>query len=606
MLLFLVVIGAGAAEPKRVLFLHSYGREFAPWRQFSTALRQDLVKQAPWPIDLYEASVETARFKETQDEDPLVDYMRALFAGRNLDLIVTIGGPAARFFQRHRTQLFPSTPMLISGTEQRVIDTSTMTANDTAVPIELNVRAIIDNILRVLPETTNIAVVAGNSPLEKYWVEDMHQEFQPYFGRTNFIWLNDLPLDEIVKRVAQLGPQSAIFYADFQIDVQGAPYEQDKVLALLRAHSSAPIFSYFDGYLGLGIVGGPLLSVSTISHRTTEVAVRILDGEAPGDIKTPPLHMGMPIYDWRELRRWGISNAALPPSSIVRFREPSLWVRFRWPLLVIFGAMLVQGAIITWLLFERYRRRKAELESRARLLQVIHLNRSAAAGALSASVSHELNQPLGAILSNAEAAELLLNANPPDLEQVKQILGDIQRADQRAGEIVQHMRELLRRREKVDLNQFNLNDAIADALHILAPEARKRRVALKANGIQQPLPVFADRIHLQQVILNLAANGMDSMAEAGPNARELKIDTAVNGNAQVEVSVADTGKGIRKDKLEAVFDIFYTTKQQGNGLGLSIARTIVETYGGKIWAESKAGGGAIFRFTMPLTKAQPS
>jgi signal transduction histidine kinase len=291
----------------------------------------------------------------------------------------------------------------------------------------------------------------------------------------------------------------------------------------------------------------------------------------------------------------------------VLFRQPDAWARYRWQIVGTLAALLVQGAVIAWLLFERYRRHRAELEARRRLLEAIHLNRSATAGALSASVAHELNQPLGAILSNAEAAELLLAENPPDLGQVKEILGDIRQADQRAGEIVQHMRELLKRRAKVDLQEFNLNDAIADAVHILSPEARKRGIALRVEGAGEPLPVRADRIHLQQVILNLAANGMDAMAEAGPDARGLTIETALNGKAQVEVSVADSGSGIPKDKLEAVFETFYTTKQQGTGLGLSIARTVVETYGGKIWAENKAGGGAVFRFTLPLIKAaQPA
>ena len=120
------------------------------------------------------------------------------------------------------------------------------------------------------------------------------------------------------------------------------------------------------------------------------------------------------MYDWRELQRWNISEARLPPGSIVQFREPSAWQRYRWQLMAIFVALSIQTAMITWLLLEHRRRRNAELESRRRLLQVMHLSRTAEAGALSASFAHELNQPLGAIMLNTDVAERLLGANPPE------------------------------------------------------------------------------------------------------------------------------------------------------------------------------------------------
>jgi C4-dicarboxylate-specific signal transduction histidine kinase len=288
----------------------------------------------------------------------------------------------------------------------------------------------------------------------------------------------------------------------------------------------------------------------------------------------------------------------------VRFREPTVWERYRWELGAIFVAVLIQAAIISWLLIERHRRRRAELESQRRFREVIHLNRTATAGALSASIAHELNQPLGAILSNTEAAEVLLAADPPDLGQLKEILADIRHADQRAADIIQNLRNLLRRKTKAERQDFDLNDAITASLRILAPEAQKRGIALSAKGVERPLVVRADRVHLQQVILNLAMNGMDAMNSSAPDARRITIETALNGGSEVEVSVIDSGTGIPGENFEHVFDTFYTTKQDGTGLGLSIARTIVEIYGGKISGANRPDGGAIFRFTLPLAQAQ--
>ncbi|MFZ2142519.1 MAG: ATP-binding protein, partial [Xanthobacteraceae bacterium] len=155
---------------------------------------------------------------------------------------------------------------------------------------------------------------------------------------------------------------------------------------------------------------------------------------------------------------------------------------------------------------------------------------------------------------------------------------------------------------EIELQRFDLNDAIGDAIHILEPEAMKRGVVLSAAQGQGACAVYADQVHLQQVLLNLATNGMDAMSDCAPDKRRLEFRTALRANSEVEVSVSDSGTGIPNDKLNDIFETFYTTKQQGTGLGLSIARTLVETYGGMIWAENRTDGGAVFRFTLPLAE----
>jgi signal transduction histidine kinase len=260
----------------------------------------------------------------------------------------------------------------------------------------------------------------------------------------------------------------------------------------------------------------------------------------------------------------------------------------------------MQAAMITWLLVERHGRRSAEVNARQRLAEVIHLNRSAEAGALSAAFAHELSQPLEAIMLSADIGERLLQAGTPEMGKLREILGNIRQADQHAVEVVQHLRTLIKRKSELEVQEFDLNKVIADAVHILAPESRRRNIRLRVNGSQQALPVRADPIHLQQVVMNLATNGMDAMTNAVPAERAIMIQTSLLAGSCAQVSVSDAGTGIPAHKLEEVFDTFYTTKPHGTGLGLSIARTIVETYGGKIWAENRDGGGAVFRFTVPL------
>ena len=599
-MLFFAMTGAALSEPKRVLLLHSFGRDFAPWNEYARTIREELVRRSPEPVDIFEASLATARFAD-DEEGPFVDYLHALFVKRKLDLIVTIAAPAASFFQRHRQQLFPSTPMLITALEQRRVALTALTANDTVVASTIDFAGVVENILRVLPETANIAVVIGDSPIERYWVEQIRDELKPFNDRIVFTWLNDLSLDQMIKRVAALPPRSAIFFGILSVDAAGVPHEEAKALRELHAAANAPIFSYGDAFFGDGIVGGPLGSIENVGRQAAGVAVRILGEEAPGSIKTAPIGFVTPKFDWRELQRWNISESRLPEGSEVHFRDPSLWEQYRPQVTAVVAALLLQAVIISWLLVERRRRYLAQAEASSRRRVVVRLNRVTTANVLSSSIAHELNQPLGAILSNTEAAQILLRANPPDLGQIGEILSDIVRDEQRASEIIFGLRNLLNDRKEADLRALDLNDIVPELVKIVTPEITKRGVILRTALTPDTLPVRADPIHMQQVIMNLIMNGMDAM-EDEPGPRNLTIRTRRNAEYDfAEVRVSDSGKGIPEDKLTNIFEAFVTTKPQGTGLGLPIARTIVESYGGTIWGENRHRG-ALFSFTIPLAK----
>ena len=594
--------GAAAADAKRVVLLHSFGRDFKPWNEYARFIRRELQRQSPWQLDITDLSLMTARSSNEDPEVPFVAYLTALFAKQQPDLIVSVGAPAAAFVQRHRQDLFATTPMVFTAVEQRRIQRSSLTENDVVVANAHDFPALIENILQVLPDTKTVAWVLGTSPNEKLWLQDVRRELAPFADRLSFIWYNDRSFADMLKHAASLPPHSAIVWHSMNVDAAGVLHDGDTGLPRLYEVANAPIFSYDDSYFGREIVGGPMHSVLSLSRDTVAVAIRILGGEKAGDIKIAAQGYAPPIFDWRVMQRWGISESRLPRGSEVHFREPTVWERYRWQLTSILIALLVQAAMITWLLIERRGRRIAELESRRRLLETMHLNRTAEVGALSASFAHELSQPLEAVTLNVDTTERILGANLPELARAKEALVDIRQANKHAAEIIQHLKTLLKRRDEVQPQEFDLNGAIADALHLLSPEAAKRSVTLHANGLQQPLCVNADRVHVQQVILNLVANAMDAMTDSAPDAREITIQTALVGDLDVEVSISDSGTGIPKHKLGQVFDTFYTTKKHGTGLGLSIVRTIVENYGGKIWAENRIEGGAVFRFTLPLLR----
>ena len=213
------------------------------------------------------------------------------------------------------------------------------------------------------------------------------------------------------------------------------------------------------------------------------------------------------------------------------------------------------------------------------------------AGELTGSIAHEINQPLGAILSNADAADLILEAGGDRRDELRGILADIRRDDLRASEVIRRLRTLLAKHE-VERKPFDLNDAVREIESVLGAEARRRHSTLDVRPAPAPVAVVGDRIEIQQVLINVVLNALDSMADR-PEEQRTVVVSVENVSAGADVAVRDRGHGIAPEHLPRLFDPFFTTKRDGMGLGLSIARTVVEAHGGRVWAENGPGEGAV-------------
>jgi PAS domain S-box-containing protein len=243
-------------------------------------------------------------------------------------------------------------------------------------------------------------------------------------------------------------------------------------------------------------------------------------------------------------------------------------------------------------------RRHSEMELQRLRGQLAHAGRVSVMGQLAAAMAHELNQPLGAILSNAEAAELFLNQNPPALGELRDILTDIRKDDERAGEVIRRMRSLLRRQE-MDRQPLAINPLVRDVHRLLSADAALRRVVI-VTELAPGLPLIeGDRIHLQQVLLNLILNAMEAIDKAPNENRRVVVQTNRSENGAVAISVTDSGPGIEPGNLSRLFEPFFTTKQNGMGMGLAICQQIVAAHAGRLAAENHPAGGAVFRVTLP-------
>jgi PAS domain S-box-containing protein len=245
-------------------------------------------------------------------------------------------------------------------------------------------------------------------------------------------------------------------------------------------------------------------------------------------------------------------------------------------------------------------RKWAALEADRLRRELAHISRVTMMGELTASLAHELNQPLTAIVTNAHAGERYLAAPAPPLEELREILVDVAADAQRAGEVISRLRSLL----KKDATRFlplDLNELIREVVALTQTDAIIRNQPIALALAPDLPPVRGDRVQLQQVLLNLVLNGMEAMEPQAPAARQLCIQTLGAGTG-VRVGVQDRGPGVPPDKLETVFDTFFTTKAHGMGLGLAISRSIVEAHGGRIWAENNPERGASFWFSLPVSR----
>ncbi|MGR4867948.1 sensor histidine kinase [Variovorax sp. LARHSF232] len=246
-------------------------------------------------------------------------------------------------------------------------------------------------------------------------------------------------------------------------------------------------------------------------------------------------------------------------------------------------------------------RKEAEQEMLRLRHEIAHAGRVSVMGQLAAALAHEINQPLGAILRNAEAAALMLQTDRVDLDEIRAIVDDILADDQRAGSVIDRMRAMLRRHE-VEVMPLNVPDLLEDVTALVRPDAAARHIRVVLQVAHHLPPVLGDRVHLQQVLLNLISNGMDAIDEAAHRVRSIVVTARRRGAETVEIAVNDNGSGIPKERFEQIFASFFTTKPSGMGMGLSISRTLVEANGGRLWAENLEGGGASLRFTLPVSK----
>jgi PAS domain S-box-containing protein len=308
---------------------------------------------------------------------------------------------------------------------------------------------------------------------------------------------------------------------------------------------------------------------------------------------------------YREKWRAGLTHGE-PFECEARFRCAANG-EYRWFLARAVPMRDKSGKILRWYgILADIEDRKQQRE-RVRQLEgdLAHINRVSMMGELAASIAHEVNQPLSGIVSNGSACLRWLASDVPDIEEIREAVGDIVRDGKRAGAVISRIRALTKR-VRMPSEKLDLNETISEVLALVSDETKKRHVAVRTDSASDLPPVSGDRVQLQQVVLNLIMNAMEAMNNVDGSAREIVITTRNLDEDQVIVSVEDSGIGVDPNAAAKIFDPFYTSKSGGMGMGLSISRSIVESHGGRLWFTANEGRGSTFHFTLPKCRQEAS
>jgi signal transduction histidine kinase/ABC-type uncharacterized transport system substrate-binding protein len=567
-------------------------------------VREEMQQMITNRIEFSSEYLDASHFSDQEHFRLFQDYLGRKYAGQKLDLILVFPSRDYRLAGELPNALFPDVPVVFVAVNEMEAPGDIQKLGVTGIVQRFDLRGTLGLIMRLQPDTRRIVVIGGTNEVDRAALSRIGETSQALEGIEFEYWTNR-PVADIPRAVKSLSEGTVVLISTVVNDVTGQTYYMSQLAQMLAPAASVPVYVLGGWVIGSGAVGGSVVDPEDLGERTAQLAVRVLNGANPEKVPIEVATRGTPMVDWRALKRWNIRPSRLPVDCIVRYRPHSIWEEHR-PLIVFVGVVLLaQAMTIAALLLQRRLRHRAEAEIELQRKELAHVSRVSTMGQLASALTHELNQPLGAILRNAEAAEIYLQSDRPKLDEIRAILADIRRDDRRAGEVIDRMKNLLQRRSLAS-SPLHLRNLIEDTIALAQPDAEARQIEVTVHASTQLPAAWGDRVHLQQVLLNLILNGMDAMSSTPRSRRSLVVGAGETKDGNLQVSVSDCGTGIAPEHAAHLFEPFFTTKPNGMGMGLAISRTIIETHGGNIRAERNAQGGATFTFTLPRSGRVPT
>jgi signal transduction histidine kinase len=594
-----------ADETKNILILFSLVPTTPAYRTILDGIRQKLTEEYGEAYRLHQEYLETDRFTDELYQKERFNLYNEKYRELNIDLLILVGINIIPTVKKFASEYILNLPAVSLDYDFSNYGHPTeIYLNDKTAPIslKLNAEKSISIALNLFPETETVYFICGSSYYDKLFMEISEKAVEKILKEKNVIFITDVEMDDLLRQVHLFTEKSIIFIPMFIRDKRMIPYFNPEAIRLIRRESNLPVFNYNDTGFGEGSIGGYVISFEKVGPLTGEAVVKVLNGADPNSIQINESDYYSYLFDWRELKRWNLDGSKLiPAGSNIKFKEYNFIDKYKWILGAVLLFLVLQSILIANL-FRLNRNQKLMtkkvIETENRYREFLHEDRSLRLGQLTSSLSHELNQPLTAILSTAQAGINFINSNEATPELLKQIFQKIVENDKRGASILSSIRGMMKL-ESREKEKVNLNSLIDEVASVYRNEASLRDIKLSVTLTDEPVYIFADGIQIQQVLLNLILNASQSMQRANSEHNAIDISQTTN-NGEVVISVRDYGNGIDESIKEKLFKPFVTLKKEGMGIGLSICRSIIEDHEGKIWAENMTDGGANFSFSLKI------
>jgi len=559
------------------------------------AIRSNLAGDAGPRVVFYTEPLDAQRFPLEAVEPELLPLLEKKYRRVHIDVVVAYSMPALEFYKRHGEELWPGARLVFDAFPGEQITAADLPPTAAALISRQNIAETFALARRLQPASRRTVVITGVGDFDRLSEKLARSGLSGQAGEV--VYLTGLPQAELVARVAAEPPSTIVLFLSQFRDRDGKAYIPREVMRAVTRSASAPVYGFAETFLGFGVAAGVAESYQERGQFTAEL-VRAMIAGAPLDaaqrIREVPSHC---FADARALKHWALDVRLLTDGCDVRFAEVSVWRRYGAAIALTALVIIAETFLIVALLVQRRERRLAEQREQVQRYALARAARLALAGELTGAIAHEINQPLGAILTNADVGDLILDSEGDRRDELRSIFANIRRDDLRASQVIQRTRELLGR-HKFERKELDLNDAVGELESLMGTEARRRGVTLQIRLAPVRLMTMGDRVQIQQVLINLVLNAMDAVAELPETERTVLVSTAKGENVVV-LAVHDRGKGIAPEHREKLFESFFTTKPNGTGLGLSITRSIVDAHGGRVWAESSPEEGTLFQVELP-------
>ncbi len=607
LILFLTSFGIPqqSVQSKNILILFSYSSDGPAYRRILDGIMQELGNEFGDSYSLHTEYLQIELYPPNNYPKQRFDSYNEKYRDIKLDLLICVGvnviNPIKKFAESYLLDL-PTVSVDIDFSNYGFNTDLHLNDHTAALGLKFNIEKTFSTALSLFPATSSIYFISGTSPLDHLLTSVTQGVSKTIDKNIKTTFITDLSMDETLKLVSKLPKNSLIFIPYFTTDNKLVRYHNTEAIRFMSRVANAPIFHISDLGAGDGMIGGYVMSFTKVGLLAGKTAVKILNGTDPNSIKINENDYYEYIFDWRELKKWNVENSKLiPEGSTILFRDVSLLEQYKWIIIAVILFIVLQTLLIVNLIrLNRNQKLMTQqiIDSENKYRNFLHQDRLFRIGQITASLSHELNQPLTAILSNAQAGIRFIDSNESNPELLKNIFQNIVFNDKRTSSILRSIRSMMKLETRAKV-KVNLNSVIRRVVNIYHSEAKKLQIKFKLNLTDTDIYVLADHVQIEQVLLNLIFNSAQAMEKTEIQNKIITISQYKNEN-EVIVSVYDKGAGIDKEIMGKIFQPFITSKNEGMGIGLAICQSIIEDHKGKIRAANLPEGGAEISFSLGI------